>query len=165
MHIARPHLLTVLNTLYDTGATTITVEHPCTEIGELLRFQLEKDGTAAVQFTQGANTYRDRRDTVEVEHGSTAYEDLPDANSYIRGVIAGGLLPVENKTAIDEFVRRYGYPNLEAGHDPVKIGLDANLMGFRIPDVPDIDPATGKQDTAGRRATTGFALSKGVIVM
>lgn len=162
MLIARDHLLTVLNTLYDTGTTTITVKHPCEEIGELLRFELEDAGTATVRFTQGANTYRENRDTVEIEYGKTAYDDLPDANSYIRGVVAGGLLSLENRADIDGFVNRYGFPDLEAGHPPVKIGIDANLMGFRIPDVLDIDPRTGQQDAAGRRATTGFALSKGV---
>lgn len=162
MFITRNHLLTVLNTLYDTGTTTITVKHPCGKIGELLRFELEDDGTATVRFTQGANTYRENRGTVEIKYSKAAYEDLPDANSYVRGVVAGGLLPPENKAELDAFVTRYGYPDLEAGHNPVKIGLDANLMGFRIPDVLDIDPLTGQQDAAGRRATTGFALSKGV---
>lgn len=162
MFIARDHLLTLLNTLYDTDTTTITVKHPSEEIGELLRFELEDAGTATVRFTQGANTFRENRETIETKYGKTAYEDLPDANSYIRGVVAGGLLALENETDLDDFVSRYGYPDLEAGHNPVKIGIDANLMGFRIPDVLDIDPLTGQQDTAGRRATTGFALSKGV---
>ncbi len=162
MRIARKHLLTVLNTLYDTGTTSITVKHPSTEIGELLRFELEDEGGATVRFTQGANTYQNNRETVEAKYGSTAYKDLPDANSYIRGVVAGGLLPLENKADLNAFVSRYGYPDLEAGHNPVKIGLDANVMGFRIPDILDIDPLSGQQDAAGRRATTGFALSKSV---
>jgi len=162
MRVAQDHLLTVLNALHDTGTTTITVKHPSQEIGELLRFELEDAGTATVRFTQGANTYHDNRETVKTKYGNTAYRDLPDTNSYIRGVVAGGLLPPENKVDLDAFVSRYGYPDLEAGHDPVKIGIDANLMGFRIPDILDIDPLTGQQDEAGRRATTGFALSKGV---
>jgi len=162
MLIAREYLLTVLNTLYDTGTTTVTVKHPSEEIGELLRFELADAGTATVRFTQGANTYRDNRETVEFEYGKAAFEDLPDANSYVRGVVAGGLLPPENKADLDAFVSRYGYPDLEAGHDPIMIGLDANLLGFRIPDILDIDPLTGQQNAAGRHATTGFALSKGV---
>lgn len=162
MLIAQDHLLTLVNALYDAGTTTITVAHPCEEIGELLRIELEDGGSATVRFTQGANTYRENRETVEATYGETAFKDLPDASSYVRGVVAGGLVPPENKAEIDAFVTRYGYPDLQAGHNPVMIGLDANLMGFRMPDVLDIDPRTGKQDAAGRRATTGFALSKGV---
>ncbi|WP_331232213.1 hypothetical protein [Natronorarus salvus] len=162
MYVSRKHLLSVLNALYDSGTTKISVKHPCETIGELFRFDLEDNGIATVRFTQGAVTYQENREAVEIEHGSQVFEDLPDENSYIRGVIGGGLLPLENHDDLLEFVRRRGYPDLEAGHSPIMIGLDTNLMGFRIPEVLDIDPRTGRSDASDRPATTGYALSKGV---
>lgn len=162
MYVARKHLLSALNALYDSGTTSISVKHPCELIGELLRFELENNGNATVRFTQGATTYQENREAVGIKHGNQAFEDLPDENSYIRGVVGGGLLPLENQEKLLEFVQRHGYPDLEAGHAPIMIGLDTNLMGFRIPKVLDIDPVTGRSDTSDRRATTGYALSKGV---
>jgi hypothetical protein len=162
MYIQRDHLVTLLNALYDSGVSSIPVKHPCDDIGELLRIELKAAGQATVRFTKGAVTYRDARETIELEYGPRAYNDLPDANSYVRAFVGSGLVPPENADAIAEFVQQHGYPDLEAGHDPVMIGLDTNLMGFRLTEALDIDPVSGSRDGANRRPTMGYALSKGV---
>ncbi|MCY4731584.1 hypothetical protein KY092_13575 [Natronomonas gomsonensis] len=68
MYTQRDHLVTLLNALYDSGVSSIPVKHPCDDIGELLRIELEAAGQATVRFTKGAVTYRDARETIELEY-------------------------------------------------------------------------------------------------
>ncbi|MFC6954940.1 hypothetical protein [Halorubellus litoreus] len=41
-------------------------------------------------------------------------------------------------------------------------GVDANIIGWRLPEVLDIDSDTGTQDAAERKPTNGYALATGV---
>ncbi len=133
-----------------------------TRLGELLRIELEDNGEATVRFTQGAMTYRENRQSIPAKHGEAAYEDLPDAQTYTRMMIASGHVELKNMGAVSDFVNRHGYPDLEAGHDPVVVGLDANIMPWRLPEILDFDSETGGTDGKGRRPTNGYALATGV---
>lgn len=162
MHLERRRLMVLLNALYDEGVDSIPVEHPCEEIGELVRLELEDDGEATVRFTQGTHTYQDNRETIPAKYGEPAYEDLPDAPTYTRAMVASGHVALANLEEIEAFVQRHGYPDLEAGHDPVVLGIDANIFGWRLPEVLDIDSETGTSDARGRAPTNGYALATGV---
>ena len=165
MILGERHLMPLLNGLYDLDTTTISVAHPAEEIGELLRIRLDDSTEATVSVSTGRYTYEDARDEVERRYGEAAYEDLPDPQSYVRTLIAGGLFDVANRDDIDRFLRRHGHPDLEAGHDPVMAGLDTNLFGWRMPAVLGLDPAWGPQGTSTdteRPPVTGFVLSSGV---
>ena len=162
MKLARRHLTIVLNTLYDTGETTIPVKHPCEEVGELFRIELADNRESTVRFTQGAMSYRESRETVHQQFGEEPYEDLPGHNDYVKAAVAGGLIDPENADEINAFLERHTCPDLTAGHNPVMIAYDTNLFGFRIPEIFDIDPVTGSTDDQGRPPTTGYALSGGV---
>ncbi len=154
--------MVLLNALYDQGVDSIPIEHPCEDIGELVRIELADNGQATVRFTQGAITYQDNREAIPAKHGEPAYKDLPDAQTYTRTMIASGHVELKNIDDVTEFVRRYGYADLEAGHDPVVIGLDANIMPWRLPEVLGIDSETGDTDEKNRNATNGYALATGV---
>jgi hypothetical protein len=162
MHVERQRLMVLLNALYDHGVNSIPVEHPCDEIGELVRIELEDNGEAAVRFTQGSITYQGNRELIPAKYGEAAYDDLPDAQTYTRTMVASGHVDPGNLDAIIDFVNRHGYADLEAGHDPVVIGLDANIMPWRLPEVLGIDSETGDRDDRGRRPTNGYALATGV---
>ncbi len=162
MEIRRKQLVVLLNALYDQGVESIPIKHPCTDIGELVRIELGDNGRATVRFTQGAITYRDRRETIQTQYGEPAYEDLPDASTYTRSIVASGLVEPNNPSEISEFVERYGYADLETGNEPVVIGLDANIMPWQLPTVFDIDSETGSADDRGRQPTNGYALATGV---
>lgn len=162
MHIARRRLMVLLNALYDQGIDSIPVAHPCDDIGELLRIELEEDGRATVRFTQGSMTYEDNREMIPAKHGEPAYKDLPDAQTYTRTMVASGHVEPKNLDNIAAFVSRHGYADLEAGHDPVVVGLDANIMAWRLPETLGFDSETGETDTRGRRPTNGYALATGV---
>lgn len=154
--------MVLLNALYDQGVDSVPVEHPHDDVGELLRIELEDDGKATVRFTQGSKTYRDNRETIPAKHGEPAYQDLPDARTYTRMMVASGHVELKNLDEVVEFVDRHGYPDLEAGHDPVVVGLDANIMPWRLPEVLGFDSETGETDEKGRRPTNGYALATGV---
>lgn len=154
--------MVLLNALYDQGVDSIPIEHPCDDIGELVKIELEDNGEATVRFTQGSMTYQDNRGTIPAEHGEAAYQDLPDAQTYTRMMVASGHVELKNVDEIVEFVNRYGYPDLEAGDDPVVVGLDANIMPWRLPEGLDFDSETGATDAKGRRPTNGYALATGV---
>jgi len=163
MLLGKPHLLSLVNRLYDLGETSISVEHPSDEIGELLRIRLDDTTEATVSVTQDRYEYEDSRDAVHHTYGDTAYEDLPQPQDYVRTLITGGLTDVANREDIDTFLRRHGYPDLEAGHDPVMAGIDANLFGWQLPSMLDIDPEADRyQDNDQRPPVTGFVLASGV---
>ena len=162
MEVERRRLVVLLNALYDQGVESISVKHPCAEIGELVRITLKDDGQATVQFTQGTMTYQENRDTIRTKHGEPAFDDLPNAETYTRAAVASGHVPLANHDAVQDFIQRYGYADLEAGHDPVVIGLDANIMPWRLPEVLGFDSETGGTDERDRRPTNGYALATGV---
>lgn len=162
MKVERTRLMTLLNALYDQGAKRIPVHHPCEAIGELLTINLDDGGEATIRFTQGTYTYQDHREEVQIRHGDAAYQDLPDAETYTRIMAASGHVPLENQDEIEEFVGRHGYADLEAGYDPVMIGLDANIIPWRLPEILNIDSETGSRDNHDRRPTNGYALATGV---
>ncbi|WP_338742428.1 hypothetical protein [Haloplanus salilacus] len=162
MHLERSRLVVLLNALYDHGVDSIPVKHPCGAIGELVRIDLEDDGRATIRCTQGTMTYQDNRETIPAKYGEPAYNDLPDAETYTRAMVASGHVALDNRDEVHEFVRRHGYADLEAGHDPVVLGLDANIVAWRLPDVLGIDAETGETDDRGRRPINGYALATGV---
>lgn len=162
MILSRPQLTILLNALYETDRRQVPVKHPCSEVGELLEFELGPPFESPVRFTQRLPAYRESREAVGRQHGQIAHDDLPDENAYVRCLVAGGVLDVANRDAIDAFVDRYGYPDLDEGHPPAVIGIDANIMPWRIAEVLDIDHETGATDDAERRATNGYALATGV---
>lgn len=162
MQIERCRLMVLLNALYDHNVESIPVKHPCEDIGELVRIVLEDDGQATVWFTQGTMTYQDNREVIPAKHGQPAYEDLPDAETYTRTAVASGHVQLANQDDVGEFIQRHGYADLEAGHDPVVLGLDANIIAWRLPEVLGIDSETGATDDRDRRPTNGYALATGV---
>ncbi|MFB6186972.1 MAG: hypothetical protein ABEI86_08935 [Halobacteriaceae archaeon] len=162
MHLARPRLMVLFNALYDQDVTSIPVRHPCEAIGELIRIELDDRGEATIRFTQRANSYRDARETIPAKFGEPAYKDLPDAETYVRATVASGHVGFNNRDAIESFIDRYGYPDLTAGHKPVVLGIDANIIPWRVPEVLDIDSATGSRDAKDRAPTNGYALATGV---
>lgn len=162
MQVERRRLVVLLNTLYDQGVKTVSVKHPCPDIDELVQIQLEDDGKATVHFTQGKYTYQDNRETIPAKHGEPAYKDLPDAESYTRTMAASGHVPLRNQDDLLAFIDRYGYPDLEAGNDPVVLALDTNIIAWRLPEVLGFDSETGEKDDRGRRPTNGYALATGV---
>ena len=162
MILSRPQLTALLNALYETGNRRVAVEHPCDDVGELLEFELGPPFESPVRFTQRLPAYTSTRENIERKYGETAHDDLPDENACVRCLVAGGVLDVANRDAIDAFIDRYGYPDLEAGHPPAVVGIDANIMPFRIAEVLDIDHRTGSRDDRDRRPTNGYALATGV---
>ncbi|MCU4751927.1 hypothetical protein OB919_08015 [Halobacteria archaeon AArc-curdl1] len=162
MQVERRRLMVLLNALYDQGVDSIPIKHPCEDIGELVRIELEDDGQATVRFAQGTMTYQDNREGIPVKHGQPAYEDLPDAETYTRIAVASGHVQLANQDDVGEFIQRHGYADLEAGHDPVVLGLDANITAWRLPEVLGIDSETGATDDRDRRPTNGYALATGV---
>jgi hypothetical protein len=161
MKITRQHITHLLNALYTEGVTTLSVAHPCEQIGDLLEIDISNPVNTTVRFTQGALTYQDARDALHTQHDERIYDDLPDKNTYIRALVASGLIDIENQDAVETFIRQYGYPDLDAGHQPVALGIDTNLFAWRMPDVLELDPER-YTDANGRRPVNGFALATGV---
>lgn len=162
MILSRDQLPILLNALYETDKRKVRVDHPSSELEELLRFTLAEPFASPVRFTQSLSTYAEAREAVARKHGAAARDELPDDSSFVRCVVASGVLDVENREEIESFVGRHGYPDLEAGHTPVVAGIDANVMPWRIGELLDIDHRTGTRDERERTATNGYALATGV---
>jgi len=162
VELARNRLNVLFNALYDAGVDSIPVVHPSSDIGELLRIKLGDDGRATVHFSQGTYTYQENREAIPVKHGEAAHDDLPDAETYTRAAVASGLVDVENGDEITGFFDRYGYADLEAGHSPVVLGVDTNIVAWRLPETLGVDSETGTPDQHGRAPTNGYALATGV---
>jgi hypothetical protein len=161
MRLPRQHATALLNALYTDGVTTVSVTHPCEDIDELLRIDISEPRNTIVRFSQGALTYQDAREALETTYDERAYDDLPDKETYIRALVAGGLIEIENSERVETFFRRYGYPDLGAGHDPVALGIDTNLFAWRILDMLELDPER-HNDEKGRSPVNGFALATGI---
>lgn len=163
MLLARKHLMPLLNGLYDLGEKRLSVSHPSPEIGELLEINLDDTMEAAVSVTTDRYEYGDKRDKIEQQYSSTVHEDLPNPQSYVRTLIAGGLFDIANREDIEQFLRYHGFPDLEAGHDPIMAGLDTNLFGYRMPTVLGLSPSGYRRHgDKTRPPVTGFVLSSGV---
>jgi len=156
MRLTRPHLTVLLNALYDTGTTTIPVEHPSDEVGELFRIEFDDSGEPTVRLTTDLKTYADARSDINSQYGEPAISELPDRRSYLSAFIAGGLLEPANRDEIDDFLGTNGGRDLNAGHRPLVAGFDTNLVPWRIADVLGLQP--GEQS-----AVNGFALATGVL--
>lgn len=161
MRLARHHITHLLNALYTDGITSVSVKHPCSDIGELLKIDISDPVQTTVRFTQGALTYQDTREEIHTTYGEQAYNDLPGKETYIRALVASGLVDIENRNEIETFFRRQGYPDLDAGHEPVALGIDTNLLAWRMPDVLRLDPER-YSDAKDRRPVNGFVLATGI---
>lgn len=161
MILTRPQLTVLLNGLYETDKRRVTVSHP-SELGELLRFELDDPFESPVRFERTLTDYEETREAVGRTHGEKAMLELPDDSAFVRTLVAAGVLDVANREAVDRFVDRHGYPDLVAGHPPVVAGIDTNLVAWDIGDVLGVDPVTGPRDDHGRSPTNGYALSTGV---
>jgi len=155
MEIERSRLTILLNALYDGGEDEFSVRHPAEEVGELLRVQLGEPGKSTVKFTADYGDYANARHAVEREYGSGVSDELPAPRSYCNGLMAGGLIDPANADEIEEFLARYGSPDLTAGHKPVVAGFDTNLLPWRIADVLELQPGP-------EAMVNGFALATGV---
>lgn len=155
MQLARHHLTVLLNALYETDTTRVTVSHPSDAVGDLLEIELGAPAESTVTVLKDERAYADARDTVRREHGTPAVDELPRRGSYLNAFLAGGLLDPPNQSDIDEFLERHGTPDLSAGHRPVVAGFDTNLLPWRIADVLGLEP--GQTDVVN-----GFALATGV---
>lgn len=151
----------VLNSLYREGVESIPVEHPCDEVGELLRIELGSPSETKVRISAGKATYQSRRGDVHRTYDEAAFEDLPDAESYVRALVGGGLIDVRNQAGIDQVLQTHAYPDLEAGHEPVFAGIDANIFAWRIPEALGIDPQLPQYENRGP-PINGYALASGV---
>lgn len=161
MKLTQNHITHLLNALYTEGVTSITVSHPCDEIGELIEIDISDPVETTVRFSQGALTYQDSRDEVHTTHGEQAYKELPDKEEYIRALVGCGLVDIKNRDQVATFFRQQGYPDLDAGHQPVALGIDANIFAWRMPDILELDPER-YSDEDGRSPVNGFALATGV---
>jgi len=100
MEVSRDHITHLLNALYTEGITTISVKHPCEEVGELLKIDISDPVATRVTFTQGAITYQDAREEIHPTYGEQAYDELPNKETYIRALVAGGLIDIENSDQV-----------------------------------------------------------------
>ena len=155
MELARPQLTVLLNALYDTGTTTVSVAHPSDRVGELLSIDLGEADASTVTVETSLDEYAEARSALGSEFGSPVVDELPTPQDYANALLAGGLLEPANLDEIGEFLDRYGYPDLTAGHRPVVAGFDTNLLPWRPAHVLGLFP--------GRDAVVnGFALATGV---
>ena len=161
MRLPRHHMTHLLNALYSEGVTTVSVTHPCEDIGEFLQIDISDPVNTTVRFSQGALTYQDTREEIRTKYDERVYNDLPDKEAYIRALVAGSLVDIENRDEVETFFRRHGYPDLDAGHNPVTLGIDTNLFAWRMPDVLRLDPEQYTDDS-GRTPIIGFALATGI---
>ena len=156
MRVKREHLTVLLNQLYDRGDEEFAVEHPSTEIGELLRIELGDDG-CTVRFTTDLNEYAAARQDVGRQYPERVFDELPTADKFRNTLLASGILKPANQGDIEAFLDRYGDPDLMAGHAPVFAGFDTNLMPWRI------DRVLGLHDPdEGVGYVNGFVLATGV---
>ncbi len=151
----------VLNALWEAGERTIPIEHPCPEVGELLRFELDADGNATVSLRAGIEEYRSRCEAVRLQYDEAASDDLPDAHEYVRALTFSGIVELENRAEIDSYVKTHATPDLEAGHPPVFAGIDQNIFWWHVGELLGIDPELPQYEY-NRPPVNGYALSAGV---
>lgn len=155
MLLSRPHLTVLLNALYDSGTTRITVRHPSDLIGDFVTIELDAPESSQVRIECSPGDYADRRGDVDREYGGPASDELPSVQSYVNAFLAGGLIDPANGESIATFLQQNGSPDLTAGHRPVLAGFDTNLLPWRIADVLNLEPGNDG-------IVNGFALATGV---
>jgi hypothetical protein len=157
MRIKSEHLTVLLNRLYDRGDDEFAVEHPSSDIGELLRIELDDYDSCTIRFDTSIDDYAAARQNVRRQYGDRVFEDLPDRDEFRNAVLASGILELGNHDDIKTFLNRYGDPDLMAGHPPVFAGFDTNLIPWRI------NRLLGLQDTdTGLGYVNGFILATGI---
>lgn len=124
-------------------------------IGNADEIELGDAEASEVRFLKDDQAYSDARTQVDREYGEPAVEGLPQRQSYINAVLAGGMLEPPNRQEIDAFLDRYGRPDLSASHSPVLAGFDTNLLAWRIADQLGLAPGQNG-------LVNGFALATGV---
>ena len=161
MKLPRDQLVVLLNALYDLDERTITVKHPATQIGELLRIDLGDPDASTVTVTTGAMTYESLIDDIRREYGDDVYNELPNEAAYVKALVASGLADIRNRDEIDTTIKRYGYQDLHEGHPPRYAGFDTNLLPWRMHDVLGIDPELHGTD-GEPKPVNGYILAEGV---
>lgn len=159
MKLLRTQLTLLLNALYEADIERFSLRHPSDEIGELIEFELDSPTGSAARFTLDRDGYAHARDEIDRHHGSPAINDLPGTRDYVNAAVAGGLIPLANRSEIESFLDQYGSPDLNAGHRPVFAGFDTNLLPWRIADVLELRQPNYWGD---KPVVNGFALATGV---
>ncbi len=157
MRIKREHLTVLLNRLYDRGDGKFAIEHPASEIGELLRIELDDYDRCTVHFSHDVEAYTAACQDIGRQYTERMFDDLPNADEFRKAVLASGVLEPTNIDEIRTFLDRYGDPDLMAGHPPVFAGFDTQLMPWRI------DRLLGLHDPdKGLGYVNGFVLTTGI---
>lgn len=157
MRIRRSHLTILLNRLYDRGDEEFTVAHPADEIGDLLTISLDEHDDSMINFTKSLEDYAEAKAEVGRQYPDEVYSDLPDASEYLKAILASGIIQIGNVDETRQLLKRYGHPDLMAGHPPVFAGFDTNLLPWRIDRVLGLNDPNG-----GIGYVNGFVLSSGV---
>lgn len=157
MRIRRSNLTVLFNRLYDAGHTSVSISHPSADIGELVTIDLEDRGRCTIRFDADRDDYAAATESVRSSHAEAVYDDLPEPDQYVKAIMASGVVPIANEAEVQQFLDRYGDPDLLAGHPPVVAGFDTNLLAWRI------DEILGLRDAAGGIGyVNGFVLATGV---
>lgn len=157
MRMQREHLSVLFNRLYDRGDETFTIDHPSDEIGTLVRVTLGEYDDCTVEFAKDHDEYAAARQDIGRKYPTKVVEDLPKPDDYVEAVVASGMVPIANEDEVEQFLQRFGDPDLMAGHQPVVAGFDTNLMSWRI------DRLLGLRDPEhGLGYVNGFVLATGV---
>lgn len=127
MLLTRPRLTVLLNALYATDTSPITLSHPSETIGDLLRIDLDDRDASTVHFEQSIEEYAEARSAIDIEYGTPAASEVPEPRSYLSGLLGGGLVAPANLESIKTFLEREGSPDLTAEHRPAVAGFDTNL--------------------------------------
>lgn len=157
MRLARDHLTILLNRLYDRDDRRFDVRHPAADIGTLLTVELGEYDDCTVRFPYDRTGYGNARQAVLRDHPKPVADDIPEPDTFLKAVVASGVLDLPNIEEVETFLSRYGDPDLMAGHPPVVSGFDTNLIPWRIPRLLGLhDPDTGVG------YVNGFALATGI---
>lgn len=156
MKLARPHLTVLLNALHDLDERRFSVAHPSDAIGDLVEIELGDPNDSVVRVTLDEEEYATACTAVARDRGSTAADDLPERQSYVNAFVAGGVLDLRNHAEVEDFLDRNGNRDLNAGHRPVVVGFDTNLLPWRLADVLGLSPDDDDP------VVNGFALATGV---
>jgi hypothetical protein len=157
MRVARSNLSVLFNRLYDRGDDRFEIRHPADQVGTLATVELGAHDESTVRFDHQRESYTQARREVQRRYGDDVFDDLPDPQQYVNAVLASGAVPIENRDELIEFLDRYGDPDLLAGHPPVAVGIDTNLLTWRV------DRILGLRDpNTGIGYVNGFVLATGV---
>ncbi len=156
MIIERNQLTVLLNNLYDRDIIQINIDHPASEIDTLARINLDENGEAEIEFKLDRDGYIESRQNVEMNHGEIVNE-IPDIQDYINCFLASNILSIDNRKEVMNFLERHGGANLQEGHEPVWLGIDTNLIPWRIQHVLDLDPSD-----RDKPLINGYALAEGI---